>query len=64
MITHLLAGLVGAAFSFAVTRIANKLNGTDTLKQDYEYLKGLYHDALAKLHAGNAVAPVAPTPSA
>jgi hypothetical protein len=43
--------LIGAAFSFAVTRIANKLNGTDTLKADYAWLKDEYAKLLAKFNS-------------
>lgn len=61
--SHIATFVVGAAFSFAVTRIANKLNGTDTLKADYAWLKNEYAKVLAKLSNAPAApaTPVAPT---
>ncbi len=59
MISHILAGLVGAAVSFAVTRLANHLNGTDTAKADLAWLKAEYAALLAKFQSGSAVAPPA-----
>jgi hypothetical protein len=64
MFLFALAFLLGAAVSFAVTRLANHLNGTDALKADFDLLKARYADALSRLNAVTTPATPPTTPSA